>query len=192
MEKSVKGTETEKNLLKAFAGESQARGRYTYFASVAKKEGFEQIAGVFMETAEQEKEHAKMFFKFLEGGMVEITAQYPAGIISTTAQNLSAAADGENEEWSELYPHFAKIASEEGFPKIAAAFRQIAKVESEHESRYRALLARVESGKFFSSEEDTEWQCRNCGYVHTGKGAPEECPACKHPQAYFERKKNNY
>lgn len=192
MEKSIKGTETEKNLLKAFAGESQARGRYTYFASVATKEGFEQIAGVFTETAEQEKEHAKVFFKFLEGGMVEITAQYPAGVISTTADNLRAAADGENEEWSELYPHFAKIASDEGFPKIAAAFRQVAKVEVEHEKRYRTLLARVESGKFFSAEEETEWQCRNCGYVHTGKAALEECPACKHPQSYFERKKNNY
>ena len=192
MEKSIKGTKTEQNLLKSFAGESQARSRYTFFASVAKKEGYEQIAGVFMETAEQEKEHAKKFFKYLEGGMVEITASYPAGIISTTAENLKAAADGENEEWADLYPEFAQIAQEEGFPQIANTFRQIAKVEAEHEARYRKLLKRVETGKVFERDEEIEWQCRNCGYVLKGKKAPMKCPACEHPQAYFEPKKNNY
>ena len=192
MEKSIKGTKTEQNLLKSFAGESQARSRYTFFASVAKKEGYEQIAGVFMETAEQEKEHAKKFFKYLEGGMVEITASYPAGIISTTAENLKAAADGENEEWADLYPEFAQIAQEEGFPQIANTFRQIAKVEAEHEARYRKLLERVETGKVFERDEEIEWQCRNCGYVLKGKKAPMKCPACEHPQAYFEPKKNNY
>ena len=192
MEKSIKGTRTEQNLLKSFAGESQARSRYTFFASVAKKEGYEQIAGVFMETAEQEKEHAKKFFKYLEGGMVEITASYPAGIISTTAENLKAAADGENEEWADLYPEFAQIAQEEGFPQIANTFRQIAKVEAEHEARYRKLLERVETGKVFERDEEIEWQCRNCGYVMKGKKAPMKCPACEHPQAYFEPKKNNY
>ncbi|WP_354003100.1 rubrerythrin [Coprobacter tertius] len=192
MMKSVKGTKTEQNLLKSFAGESQARSRYTFFASVAKKEGYEQIAGVFMETAEQEKEHAKKFFKYLEGGMVEITASYPAGIISTTEENLRAAAAGENEEWAELYPEFARIADEEGFPQIAVTFRMVARVEAEHEARYRKLLERVEAGKFFEEEEEIEWQCRNCGYVHKGKKAPAKCPACEHPQAYFERKKNNY
>ena len=189
---SIKGTKTEQNLLKSFAGESQARSRYTFFASVAKKEGYEQIAGVFMETAEQEKEHAKKFFKYLEGGMVEITASYPAGIISTTAENLKAAADGENEEWADLYPEFAQIAQEEGFPQIANTFRQIAKVEAEHEARYRKLLERVETGKVFERDEEIEWQCGNCGYVLKGKKAPMKCPACEHPQAYFEPKKNNY
>ncbi len=189
---SIKGTKTEQNLLKSFAGESQARSRYTFFASVAKKEGYEQIAGVFMETAEQEKEHAKKFFKYLEGGMVEITASYPAGVIATTAENLAAAAAGENEEWAELYPEFAKIADEEGFPQIANTFRQIAKVEAEHEARYRTLLGRVEAGKVFEREEEIEWQCRNCGFVIKSKKAPMKCPACEHPQAYFEPKKNNY
>ena len=169
MEKSIKGTRTEQNLLKSFAGESQARSRYTFFASVAKKEGYEQIAGVFMETAEQEKEHAKRFFKFLEGGMVEITASYPAGVIGTTAENLAAAAAGENEEWAELYPEFAKIAEEEGFPAIAVAFKMIAKVEAEHEKRYRKLLANVEEGKVFEKDEAIFWQCRNCGFVFEGK-----------------------
>ena len=145
-----------------------------------------------METAEQEKEHAKKFFKYLEGGMVEITASYPAGIISTTAENLKAAADGENEEWADLYPEFAQIAQEEGFPQIANTFRQIAKVEAEHEARYRKLLERVETGKVFERDEELEWQCRNCGYVLKGKKAPMKCPACEHPQAYFEPKKNNY
>ncbi|MDR1407762.1 MAG: rubrerythrin family protein [Tannerella sp.] len=192
MDKSIKGTKTEQNLLKSFAGESQARSRYTFFASVAKKEGYEQISGVFMETAEQEKEHAKRFFKFLEGGMVEITASYPAGVIGTTEENLIAAAAGENEEWAELYPAFARIAEEEGFKEIAVVFRMIAKVEAEHETRYRKLLANLTDGTVFSREEEISWQCRNCGYVHTGKNAPQKCPACAHPQAYFEPKKENY
>jgi len=189
---SIKGTRTEKNLLAAFAGESQARMRYTYFASVAKKEGYEQISAVFTETAEQEKEHAKRFFKFLEGGMVEITASYPAGVIGATAENLRAAAEGELEEHSILYPEFAKVAAEEGFPKIAAAFLAIATVEVGHEKRYRTLLARVEENKVFERNQEIEWQCRNCGYVTKGKKAPELCPACQHPKAYFEEKKNNY
>lgn len=192
MGKSVKGTKTEQNLLKAFAGESQARSRYTFFASVAKKEGYEQISGVFMETAEQEKEHAKRFFKFLEGGMVEITASYPAGKIGTTMENLAAAAAGENEEWAEMYPEFAAIADEEGFPAIAAVFRNVATVEEQHEIRYRKLLAHVEAGDVFSREEEIYWQCRNCGYVHKRKNAPESCPACAHPRAYFEPMKQNY
>ncbi len=190
--KSLKGTRTEQNLLKSFAGESQARTRYTFFASVAKKEGFEQISAIFMETAEQEKEHAKKFFKYLEGGMVEITASFPAGVIGTTAENLKAAAEGENEEWDLLYPEFAKVADEEGFPAIAATFRNVALVEAEHERRYLKLLANVENGKVFADDEEVEWQCRNCGYVHRGKEAPQACPACVHPQSYFERKKNNY
>ncbi len=190
--KSVKGTKTEQNLLKSFAGESQARGRYVYFASIAKKEGYEQIAAIFNETAEQEKEHAKRFFKFLEGGMVEITASYPAGILSTTVENLKAAAAGENEEWSELYPEFAKVADEEGFPQIAEAFRRIATVEAGHEARYLKLYERMINGTVFEDEEEIEWQCRNCGYIHKGKKAPEVCPACQHPKAHFERKKNNY
>ncbi|MBN2661071.1 MAG: rubrerythrin family protein [Tannerellaceae bacterium] len=192
MEKSIKGTETEKNLLKSFAGESQARSRYTFFASVAKKEGFQQIAGVFAETAEQEKEHAERFFKFLEGGMLEITASYPAGSIGTTAENLAAAADGENEEWTELYPEFARIAEEEGFKAIAVAYRQIAKVEAEHEARYRKLLANVTEGKVFEKDEEIMWQCRNCGWVFKGKKAPKTCPACDHAQSYFEPMKQNY
>lgn len=192
MGKSVKGTRTEQNLLKSFAGESQARSRYTFFASVAKKEGYEQISGVFMETAEQEKEHAKRFFKFLEGGMVEITANYPAGKIGTTMENLAAAAAGENEEWAEMYPEFAAIAEEEGFPSIAAVFRNVATVEEQHEIRYRKLLAHVEAGDVFSRDEEIFWQCRNCGYVHKGKTAPESCPACAHPQAFFEPMKQNY
>jgi rubrerythrin len=191
-EKSIKGTKTEQNLLKAFAGESQARSRYTFFASVAKKEGYEQIAGVFLETAEQEKEHAERFFKFLEGGMVEITASYPAGIIGTTEQNLLAAANGELEEWEDLYPEFAKVAAEEGFSQIAAAFKMIARVEVQHEIRYRKLLANIVDGTVFKKPEEIEWQCRNCGYVHTGVSAPQTCPACLHPQAYFEPKKNKY
>lgn len=189
---SIKGTKTEQNLLISFAGESQARSRYTFFASVAKKEGYEQISAVFMETAEQEKEHAKKFFKYLEGGMTEITATFPAGIIGTTAENLKAAAEGENEEWTDMYPKFAEIAQEEGFPQVANTFRQVAKVEAEHENRYRALLERVEAGKVFERDEEIEWQCRNCGYVIKSKKAPMKCPACEHPQAYFEPKKNNY
>lgn len=192
MKKSVRGTRTEQNLLKSFAGESQARNRYTFFAGVAKKEGYEQIAAVFVETAEQEKEHAKKFFKYLEGGMVEITASYPAGVIGTTAENLKAAAEGENEEWTALYPEFADIAEEEGFPAIAATFRMIAKVEALHEARYRTLLGRVLDGMVFEREEPIQWQCRNCGYVHEGTSAPGVCPACTHPQAYFEPKRDNY
>ncbi|MDH6356220.1 rubrerythrin [Parabacteroides sp. PF5-9] len=192
MEKSIKGTRTEQNLLKAFAGESQARTRYTFFASVAKKEGYEQIAGVFLETAEQEKEHAKRFFKFLEGGMLEITGTFPAGIIGNTMENLAAAAAGENEEWAELYPAWADIAEEEGFKAVAIAFRMIAKVEAEHERRYRKLLANIEKGEAFNKEEPIKWQCRNCGYVHEGKDAPQKCPACEHPQSYFEPMKENY
>jgi len=192
MEKSIKGTRTEQNLLKAFAGESQAKNRYTFFSKVAKEESYEQIAEIFMITAMQEEQHAKQFFKFLEGGMVEITATYPAGVIGTTADNLRAAAMGENEEWTSLYPEFAKIAEEEGFPKIATAFKMISKVEKEHEERYRKLLERVENGTVFEREEEIEWVCRKCGYVHKGKKALKNCPVCNHPQAYFEEKANNY
>ena len=190
--KSLKGTQTEQNLLKAFAGESQARTRYTFFASVAKKEGYEQIAAVFMETAEQEKEHAKRFFKFLEGGDVTITATYPAGKIGTTTENLLAAAMGENEEWDVLYPEFAKIADEEGFPAVAAAFRAISTVEAEHEKRYLKLLSRITDGDFFRRDGKIWWQCRNCGYIVEAEEAPKACPACLHPQSYFEPKKENY
>ena len=192
MGKSIKGTRTEKNLMTSFAGESQARMRYTYFASVAKKEGYEQISAIFLETAEQEKEHAKKMFKWLEGGMVEITASYPAGTISTTAENLKAAAAGENEEWSADYPMFARIADEEGFPEIAAMYRMISVADKGHEERYRAFLKNIEEGHVFKKEEETVWQCRNCGYIHVGKEAPQVCPACQHPQAYFEVKKENY
>ncbi len=183
---SIKGTRTEQNLLKAFAGESQARNRYTYFASVAKKDGFEQISALFIETADNEKEHAKVFFKYLEGGEVEITASYPAGMIGTTAENLLAAAEGEQMEWSVLYPDFAKIAEEEGFADVAESFREIAEVEAHHEIRYRKLLENVNGYKVFKKDGNVFWKCRNCGYVHEGAEAPEICPACKHPQAYFE------
>ena len=192
MEKSIKGTKTEKNLLTSFAGESQARMRYTYFASVAKKEGYEQIAAIFQETADQEKEHAKRMFKWLEGGMVEITASYPAGVIATTAENLKAAAAGENEEWTADYPHFADVADAEGFPAIAIMYRNIAVAEKGHEERYLALLKNLEDGTVFKKAEAVTWQCRNCGFVYTGTDAPELCPACLHPQAHFEVKKNNY
>ena len=192
MGKSIKGTQTEKNLLTSFAGESQARMRYTYFASVAKKEGYEQIAAIFTETADQEKEHAKRMFKWLEGGMVEITASYPAGVIGTTAENLKAAAAGENEDWTADYPHFADVADEEGFPAIAAMYRNIAIAEKAHEERYLAFLSNIENESVFKKEEETVWQCRNCGFVHEGTEAPKACPACLHPQAYFEVKKTNY
>ena len=192
MNKSLKGTQTEKNLLAAFAGESQARNRYTYFAGAAKKAGFEQIAALFIETAEQEKEHAKRFFKFLEGGDVEITAAYPAGVIGDTAQNLKAAADGEKMEWTTIYKDFGAIAEKEGFPEVAAAFRSIAKVELEHEKRYRKLLENVQTGQVFKKKTAQRWSCRNCGYVHEGTNAPPRCPACQHPQAYFEVKAENY
>lgn len=191
MGRNLKGTRTERNLMQSFAGESQARMRYTYFSSVAKKEGYEQISAIFMETAEQEKEHAKKFFKYLEGGMCEITASFPAGVIGTTAENLKAAAEGEKEEWTSLYPEFAKIAEEEGFMDIAATFRMVSVAEAAHEERYRTLLGRLESNTVFERDEEIEWQCRNCGYVHKGKNAPKACPACAHPQAYFEPKKNN-
>jgi len=190
--KSLKGTETEQNLLKSFAGESQARMRYDYFAKQAKKEGLEQISGIFAETADNEKEHAKRFFKFLEGGMVEITAAYPAGVIGTTLENLKASAEGENEEWTELYPHFADVAEEEGFKEIAVAYRMIARVEKAHEERYRKLYQNLEEGKVFQKGDKIIWKCRNCGYLHEGTKAPEKCPACLHPQAYFEVKAYNY
>ncbi|MCL1868500.1 MAG: rubrerythrin family protein [Paludibacter sp.] len=190
--KSLKGTETEKNLLKSFAGESQARMRYTMFAKEAQKDGFEQIAAIFLETADQEKEHAKKFFSYLEGGMVEITAAYPAGKVGTTAENLLAAANGEHEEWDELYPHFAQVAENEGFDNIAVIFRKIASVEAEHEKRYRRLLQRVASQQVFARDEEITWQCRNCGFVFHGKEAPKACPACAHPQAFFEEEKQNY
>ena len=192
MGKSVKGTQTEKNLLTSFAGESQARMRYTYFASVAKKEGYEQISAIFMETADQEKEHAKRMFKWLEGGPVEITAKYPAGVIGTTLENLKASAEGEKEEWTMDYPHFADVAEQEGFDAIAAMYRNIAIAEKGHEERYRAFVNNIENGTVFKKSEEVIWQCRNCGYIHTGTEAPKECPACAHAQAHFEVKKNNY
>ncbi|MDD2478895.1 MAG: rubrerythrin family protein [Victivallaceae bacterium] len=183
---SIKGTETEKNLLKSFAGESQARNRYTYFASVAKKEGYVQISNIFEETANQEKEHAKRMFKFLEGGDLEITATYPAGKIGTTAENLAAAAQGENEEWTELYPAFANKAREEGFEAIALAYENIVIAEKQHEKRYLDLLKNINEGRVFEREESVTWRCINCGYLHEGKNAPKMCPACIHPQAHFE------
>ena len=192
MGKSIKGTQTEKNLLTSFAGESQARMRYTYFASAAKKEGYEQISAIFMETADQEKEHAKRMFKWLEGGCVEITASYPAGVIGSTMDNLRAAAAGENEEWSEAYPHFADVADEEGFPAIATMYRKIAIAEKGHEERYLALLKNIEENTVFAKDQEVVWQCRNCGYIHVGKEAPQVCPACLHPQAFFEIKKENW
>ena len=184
--KSVKGTKTEKNLLAAFAGESQARNRYTYYASAAKKEGYEQIAAIFMETADNEKEHAKRFFKFLEGGEVEITASYPAGVIGTTAENLKEAAEGENMEHTKLYPEAARIAEEEGFKDIAFLFRKVAEVEVHHEQRYLMLLKNLKEGRVFKRETREKWICRNCGYIHEGNEPPDKCPTCEHPRAYFE------
>ncbi|MFZ4522789.1 MAG: rubrerythrin [Bacteroidales bacterium] len=192
MTKSLKGTQTEQNLLKAFAGESQARNRYEFFASVAKKEGYEQIANIFMETSNQEKEHAKRFFKFLEGGMTEITAMYPAGIIGTTKENLKAAAEGEHEEWDELYPHFAAVAKEEGFNDVATAFKMISKVEMEHERRYLKLLQNVSEDKVFMKNGKVWWKCLNCGYVYESEKAMENCPACLHPKAYMQVREENY
>jgi rubrerythrin len=192
MKKSIKGTKTEKNLLTAFAGESQARNRYTYFASAAKKEGYEQISRIFTETAENEKEHAKIFFKFLEGGDVEIMAAYPAGVIGNTLANLEAAAAGEYEEWANIYVSFAKTAKEEGFDNIALAFTNIAVAEQFHEGRYRALSKNIAAQKVFRKDTGIKWHCLNCGYVHEGNGAPEECPACSHPLAYFEVLAENY
>jgi rubrerythrin len=183
---TIKGTQTEKSLLKAFAGESQARNRYTYAASVAKKEGYEQIAAVFQETADQEKQHAKRFFRFLEGGMVEITAAYPAGLTGNTIENLIAAADGEHEEYSSLYPEFARIAKEEGFPQVAAQFNSISKAEQNHERRYRLVLANLEKSQIFKKETSIKWICRECGYIHEGPEAPKVCACCDHPQAFFQ------
>ncbi|MFA6431807.1 MAG: rubrerythrin family protein [Candidatus Margulisiibacteriota bacterium] len=190
--KSLKGSKTEKNLLASFAGESQARNRYTYFASAAVKSGYEQIAAIFLETAENEKEHAKKFFKFLEGGPVEITATYPAGVISDTAKNLEEAANGEKEEWSKLYLAAESTAREEGFDEIAKIFKEIAEVEEQHEKRYRKLLKNIKDGKVFKKDAAVKWHCRNCGYVHEGIEAPKVCPACTHPQAYYEVLSENY
>lgn len=189
---SLAGTQTEKNLLKAFAGESQARNRYDFFAKVAQKEGLEQIAALFLETAENERSHAKQFFKQLEGRMVEITATYPAGKIGTTLENLKAAADGENEEWTELYPEFARIAEVEGFKQIAVLFKSIAKVEKAHEARYRKLYQNLENGKVFEREGKVIWKCRVCGFLHESTKPPLKCPVCEHPQAYFEIEAENY
>jgi len=189
---SIKGTKTEKNLLKAFAGESQARNRYTYAAAAARKEGFVQIEAIFIETAEQEKEHAKRFFKFLEGGPLEITATYPAGKLGTTAENLLAAAEGEHEEWTMLYNTFAATAREEGFPEVGSAFDAIASVEKEHEARYRKLLDNVKNGKVFKKDAPAKWKCRNCGWTSVSAAAPAVCPACNHPQAHFELAAENY
>jgi len=186
MSKSIKGTQTEKNLLTAFAGESQARNRYTYFASAAKKEGLIQIAGIFEETANQEKEHAKRFFKFLEGGEVSVTGSFPAGVIGTTLENLREAAAGEEYEWKEMYPGFAQIAKKEGFNQIAAAFRAISVAEKQHGKRYRTLADNLESGKVFKRNGKVTWRCLNCGYLHESDFAPKVCPACLHPQSYFE------
>lgn len=188
----LKGTKTEQNLLKAFAGESQARNRYTYFASIAKKEGYEQISAIFLETAENEKEHAKVFFKHLEGGNVEITASYPAGVLSGTLENLHEAAKGEHHEWSVLYSDFAAIAREEGFEEIAKSFTEIGEVEQFHEHRYRALIKNIENETVYVKEHNVKWHCRNCGYIHEGSEAPKECPACKHPREYYEVLAENY
>ena len=188
----LKGTQTEKNILAAFAGESQARNRYSYFASKAREDGYMQIAGIFEETANQEKEHAKRFFSLLKGGQLEIQATFPAGVIGTTAENLRAAARGEREEWTELYPHFAKVAREEGFGSVAAILEAVVVAEKQHEKRYLALLANVEAGTVFKKDRPVVWRCRNCGYIHEGEQAPKACPACAHPQAYFEILDENY
>jgi rubrerythrin len=190
--KKLSGTETEKNLLAAFAGESQARNRYTFFASKAKKEGYEQIAAIFQETADNEKEHAEMFFKHLQGGEVEIIASYPAGVIGTTEENLLAAAEGEKMEWGTLYPNFAEIAEKEGFPKVAESFKEIGEVEAYHERRYRKLLDNVKKKNVFKKNKKIKWKCRNCGYIHEGEEAPNICPACKHPRSYYEVWTENY
>jgi len=192
MEKEIKGTLTEKNLLKAFAGESQAKNRYELFAEQAEKEGFQQIAELFVETAEHERSHAKQFFKFLQGGTIEITSAYSAGEVGSTLDNLIASAKGENHEWTELYREFALVADEEGFKKVASIFRIIAKIEEQHEIKFRKLISNIESGSVFESDEEVEWECRKCGFVHKGKKALQNCPGCNHPQAYFERKKTNY
>jgi len=192
MDNSLKGTKTEQNLLKAFAGESQARNRYTYFASAARKEGYEQIANIFAETAENEKEHAKVFFKHLEGGDLEITATYPAGSIRDTKSNLEAAAAGENMEWTTLYSDFGKVAKDEGFPEVSRSFEQISKVERFHESRYRKLINNISKSEVFKKSSSVKWHCINCGYVAEGAEAPKECPACKHPRAFYEVLAENF
>lgn len=192
MARSVKGTLTEKNLLAAFAGESQARNRYTFFASVARKEGYEQIANIFTETAGNEKEHAEVFFKYLQGGDVEIVAAYPAGAVEDTKKNLEAAADGEKLEWSQIYTDMEKVAKEEGFSDIATSFKEIAEVEEFHEQRYRRLAANVAAGEVFKKKTIVKWHCTNCGYIHEGTEAPKVCPACKHAQAYYEPLAENY
>jgi len=189
---SIKGTRTEQNLVTAFAGESQARSRYTFFASQAKKEGYEQIAAVFLESADNEKEHAKRLFKFLEGGEVQIQAAFPAGVIGSTIENLVAAANGEKHEYTEMYPGYAQVAEEEGFHEIAAVLRAIARAEQGHEERYVALLENLRNNRVFEREEKVVWRCRNCGYLHIGNSAPKVCPACGHPQAYFELQAKNY
>ncbi len=189
---SLKGTQTEKNLLQAFAGESQARNRYTYFSSQAKKEGYEQISWIFADTADNEKEHAKRFFSFLEGGDVTINATFPAGVVGTTAQNLEEAAAGERMEWGTIYPDFADVADKEGFPEIAKVFRMIAIAETSHEKRYLALLENIKKNKVFKRDGKVKWRCRNCGYVHEGPEAPDTCPACAHPQAHYELLGENY
>lgn len=189
---NLKGSETEKNLLRAFAGESQARNRYTYLASVAKKEGLEQISAIFLETADNEKEHAKVFFNYLKGGKVEITASYPTEKIKTTAENLLNAAEGEKEEHALLYPKFEKTSRQEGFKEIADSFKEIAEVEEQHEKRYRKLLSNIKAKKVFKKDKVVKWKCRNCGYIHKGKEAPKQCPACKHPQAFYELLAENY
>jgi rubrerythrin len=188
----IKGTKTEKNLLTAFAGESQARNRYTYFASQAKKEGFEQISAIFSDTADNEKEHAKRFFKYLEGGNAEVTASFPAGVIGKTVENLEEAATGENYEHTTMYPGFAKIADDEGFPDVAATFRAVSIVEKGHEKRYRVLRENIQKNRVFKRGDKIKWRCRNCGYIHEGPEAPTKCPACQHPQAYFELLAENY
>jgi rubrerythrin len=192
MPKSIKGTQTEQNVLKSFAGESQARNRYDFFASVARKEGYEQIANFFQETALHEKSHAKRFFRFLEGGVLEITAGYPAGKIGTTLENLKASAEGEHEEWTEIYPKFAQIAQEEGFPEIAVAFKMVAKVEAEHERRFLKLLQNLSEDKVFMKEGKVWWICINCGYVYESAKALETCPACLHPKAFMQIREENY
>jgi len=192
MAKSLKGTRTEKNLLAAFAGESQARNRYTYFASAARKEGFEQISAIFLETADNEKEHAKIFFEYLEGGDVQIVAAYPAGMIKDTKANLQAAAAGENMEWTKIYADFAKIARQEGFLEIANSFKQISEVEQFHEKRYRSLIKNVAAKTVLKKKTAIKWHCRNCGYVFEGTTAPKLCPACKHPQSFYEPLAENY
>jgi rubrerythrin len=192
MVKSLKGTQTEKNLLKAFMGESQARNKYTYFASAAKKEGYEQISAIFLETADNEKEHAKIFFKYLEGGEVEVTTTFPAGVIGSTVQNLLEAANGEKMEWGTLYPQFEKIARQEGFEMVANSFMEIGEVEQHHEKRYRKLAQNIEKGEVFKKDKIVKWKCMNCGYIHEGKEAPKSCPACRHPQSYYELLDDNF